>query len=199
MGEFGPAASPRPMRADARRNYEKLVEVGRAAFAARGAEASLDDIAKQAGVGPGTLYRHFPTRVALLEAVYRDDVTALCTHAEKLLADLPPAQALAAWMRTFVRYATTKRGLTEALRADIGEQKKTTPFFLDCSAAIRAAGGALLERAQQAGEVRTDASMADLLKLVHGIAVVTEHATDDDGQAERLLSVVLDGLRPHPA
>lgn len=194
MGEIGPVALPRPMRADARRNYDRLVTAARAAFAEQGAEASLDDIARRAGVGPGTLYRHFPTRLALLEAVYRDDVTALCTQAEELARAEPPEQALAAWMRTFVRYATGKRGLVAALKETLGEQ--TTPFFTECSTALRAAAGMLLTAAQQAGAVRTEANVPDLLKLVHGISVVTEHAIDDPGQADRLLSVVLDGLRP---
>jgi AcrR family transcriptional regulator len=147
-------------------------------------------------VGPGTLYRHFPTRLALIEAVYRDDVTALCGEAEKLAAAHPPMQALAAWMRTFVRYAVTKRGLVAALKESLGEQ--TTSFFADCSTALREAAGMLLTAAQQAGTVRADASAPDLLKLVHGISVVTEHTVDDPGQADRLLSVVLDGLRPTP-
>jgi AcrR family transcriptional regulator len=194
MGEIGSATSPRPMRADARRNYDRLVTAARTAFAEHGAEASLDDVARRAGVGPGTLYRHFPTRLALLEAVYRDDVTALCAEAAELAATRPPEQALAAWMRTFVRYATGKRGLVAALKESLGEQ--TTSFFTECSTALRQAAGMLLTGAQRAGAVRTDANVSDLLKLVHGISVVTEHAQDDPGQADRLLSVVLDGLRP---
>ncbi len=182
MGEIG-SATARPMRADARRNYDRLVTAARAAFAEHGAEASLDDIAR-------------PTRLALLEAVYRDDVTALCAEAEELGRTRPPGDALAAWLRVFVRHAAVKRGLAAALKASLGED--TSAFFLECSTALRAASQALLTAAQQAGAVRADARVPDLLKLVHGIAVATEHSLDDPGQAERLLSVVLDGLRPPP-
>ncbi len=172
MGEIG-SATARPMRADARRNYDRLVTAARAAFA-----------------------EHFPTRLALLEAVYRDDVTALCAEAEELGRTRPPGDALAAWLRVFVRHAAVKRGLAAALKASLGED--TSAFFLECSTALRAASQALLTAAQQAGAVRADARVPDLLKLVHGIAVATEHSLDDPGQAERLLSVVLDGLRPPP-
>ena len=196
MGFTGSAATPRPMRADARRNHDRLLAVAKVAFAERGAEASLDDIARQAGVGPGTLYRHFPTRLALLEAVYRDDVSALTARADELQRTHPPAQALAEWLQAFVGYAVGKRGLAAALREILGDRKNS--FFLECSRELRAAAGRLLDRAQQAGAARADAQVTDLLRLVHGIVLATEQGGDDTGQADRLLTVVLDGLRPPP-
>jgi AcrR family transcriptional regulator len=194
MPETGSATSPRPMRADARRNYQRLLAVARTAFAERGPEASLDDIARRAGVGPGTLYRHFPTRLALLEAVYRDDVSTLCARADELQHTHPPAQALAEWLQAFVGYAVGKRGLTAALREILGDRKNS--FFLECGRELKAAAGRLLDRAQQAGVVRADVQAIDLLRLVHGIVLATEQGGDDIGQADRLLTVVLDGLRP---
>ncbi len=110
-----PASAQRPMRADARRNYERLVATATAAFAERGAEASLDDIARRAGVGSGTLYRHFPTRQALLEAVYRDQVEELCSQARELLASPSPGDAFATWLRAMASYMTTKRGLSSLM------------------------------------------------------------------------------------
>jgi AcrR family transcriptional regulator len=193
MAQTGSATPPRPKRGDARRNYQRLVDAARVAFASRGAEASLDDIARQAGVGPGTLYRHFPTRLALLEAVYREDVSALCARAAELERTHPPAQALTEWMQAFVRYAIGKRGLAAALREILGEDK--TSFFAACSEQLKRAAETLLGNARQVGAVRADAQVGDVLKLVHGIVLA---AGDDTGQADRLLTVVLDGLRPPP-
>ncbi len=177
-----------PMRADARRNRKRLVAAAAAAFTEHGAEASLDDIARRAGVGSGTLYRHFPTRQALLEAVYLDQVEALCAHAYELLATAPPGDALATWLRAVVDYATMKRGLSELMHS----LDKESARFLWCRDALRAAGGALLARAQQAGAVRSDVTIVDLLRLIMAISKATEPAP---GGADRLLAVVLDGLR----
>jgi AcrR family transcriptional regulator len=183
------------LRADARRNRDRLIAAARDAFAERGAEASLDDIARRAGVGPGTLYRHFPTRLALMEAVYRDGVEALCAEAQALLASPSPGEAFATWLRSFLTYAGEKRGLATALMAMTGAD--TPPVFAACHDMIRDAGGALLARAQEAGAVREDVQLWDLLKLVSSIAMTCEQAPDSEAMAERLLSLVLSGVRTH--
>jgi AcrR family transcriptional regulator len=185
-----PTAVPRrPKRADALRNYEKLIAAARDAFARDGSAASLEDIARRAGVGIGTLYRHFPTRQDLLEAVYVDEVEAICRSADDL-ADLPPWDALAAWLHRFVGFAATKRALSEELVAYIDQDAEV---FRSTGASIYAAGQALLERAQQAGVVRADTDFVDVGKLVGGIAVIRGA---DSEQIERILDMALDGLRP---
>jgi len=180
-----------PKRADARRNYEKLLAAARQAFAETGPDASLEEIARRAGVGIGTLYRHFPTRQTLLEAVYVDEVEALGRSAAEL-ADLPPWEALTAWLRRYVSFAATKRALAEELSASIGSE--TTVFQL-CRDSIFEAGEPLLERAQDAGVVRRDLSLIDVIRMVFGIAAIPGA---DPGQIERILDVALDGLR-YPA
>ena len=181
----------RPKRADARRNYDKLVAAARAAFAENGASAPLEDVAERAGVGIGTLYRHFPTRQALLEAVYLDEVEAMARAAADL-ADLPPWEALTQWLHQYVGFAATKRALTEALL----EAAPDSDVLISCRTAILSAGTALLERAQEAGVVRPDTDFLDVGRMVSGIAVVP---TADPGQKERLLALALDGLRYRPA
>jgi AcrR family transcriptional regulator len=190
---LAPARRPeRPMRADARRNYERLLAAANAAFAERGPDASLDDIAQRAGVGIGTLYRHFPTRQALLEAVYRDQIEALRAEAEALLDAPSPREALAAWLRSILAHNVAQRGLKEALMNGEG-----SALVAESKAQMRAAGAALLARAQQAGAVRSDLDIADLLRLVYGIALADERAPDGSPKlADRCLLVMLDGLRP---
>jgi AcrR family transcriptional regulator len=183
------APPPRSMRADAQRNYERLLAVAKEAFGEHGADAPLDDIARRAGVGAGTLYRHFPTRQALMEAVYRDDVAELSAQAYELLERLPPAEALAAWMQLQVAYIIRKRGLGAALVATVGMESE---LFTTCREALIGAGAALLAAAQHAGAVRTDIDSADLLRLGHALAIATEKSPTE---APRLVEVVLDGLR----
>jgi AcrR family transcriptional regulator len=178
---------PRPRRADAQRNYGKLLEAARAAFTEADAGASLEDIARRAGVGIGTLYRHFPTRQVLIEAVYVDEVEALSRSARDL-AELPPWQALTAWLRRYVEYVATKQALANELFAE----GASSDVFANCRSALYAAGGPLLERAQQARIVRTDVGIADVLHLISGVAKIS--ATNRE-QAERILEVALDGLR----
>jgi AcrR family transcriptional regulator len=185
-----PRLTRRPMRADARRNYERLLAVARTAFLEHGADASLDDIARRAGVGSGTLYRHFPTRQALLEAVYRDGVEGICAKAYELLETMPPGEALAAWLRALADYVATKRGLSMALVASLGEDHPEV--FVSCKEAMLEAGTAVLDAAKQAGAMRPDADIRDVLKLVHVVGAAAEQAPED---ADRLLSLVLDGLR----
>jgi AcrR family transcriptional regulator len=181
----------RPKRADARRNYEKLLAAAAEAFTENGADASLEDIARRAGVGIGTLYRHFPTRQDLLEAVYIDEVEEM-SRAATDLAHLEPWDALVTWLHQFVRYAATKRALATEMMATIDQDAEV---FVASRAAITAAGDMLLQRAQDAGVVRPDTNFTDVGRMVAGIASVH---TADPGQIERILDVALDGLRYTP-
>ncbi|MFE0023879.1 TetR/AcrR family transcriptional regulator [Amycolatopsis sp. NPDC059021] len=184
------AEAARPMRADARRNYERILATAREAFTEEGTDVPLDDIAKRACVGAGTLYRHFPTREKLFEAVYRDEVETLAQHAFDLLAELPPGEALEAWMRNQVRYYAERRGLTVALKAALDHESET---FALCRSRTQAASGALVSAAQEAGLIRDDVTGTDVLRLCHGVGSVSQYATPED--VERMLGVVLDGLR----
>ena len=178
----------RPKRADARRNYEKLLAAAADAFAQDGTDASLEDIARRAQVGIGTLYRHFPTRQDLLEAVYLEEVEEMSRAADDL-ADVEPWDALVTWLHQFVRYAATKRALADEMMATIGRDAEV---FVACRAAITAAGDKLLKRAQEAGVVRRDTNFTDVGRMVGGIAAIR---TTDPGQIEHILDVALDGLR----
>ncbi|MDT0483220.1 TetR/AcrR family transcriptional regulator [Streptomyces doebereineriae] len=177
-------ASRRPHRKDAARNYDALLAAAREAFAEHGSEASLEDIARRAGVGIGTLYRNFPTRRHLFESVYADDVNTLVQVAQEL-ADQEPWQALTAWLDRFAGYMVTKRAVREALNDE-------SEIFAACRESMYAAGGPLLERAQEAGQARRDMDFVDLLRMVAGI---TATAFDDDAQRDRVLSIALDGVR----
>ena len=183
--------SRRPQRADARRNYEKLVAVAREVFAEHGTAATLDDIARRAQVGPATLYRHFPTRQHLLEAVYLEEVEALSRSAEDL-AGLPPWDALVQWLHEFLRYAATKRALAQEMLTTIDRDAEV---FQASRAAIRTAGDALLKRAQDAGAARPDATFMDIGRLLGGVAAI--HGAEP-GEVERIFDIVLDGLRYQP-
>jgi AcrR family transcriptional regulator len=178
----------RAKRADALRNRAKLITAAREVFAENGTSASLEDIARRAEVGIGTLYRHFPSRHALLEAVYVDEFEAMASAAAAL-ADLPPWDALATWLRQFVGYAATKRALAEELLAYIDSD---ADVFRASREAINGAGEPLLARAQQAGVVRPDASFIDVARMVGGIAAIR---AADPGQIDRILELALDGLR----
>jgi AcrR family transcriptional regulator len=178
----------RPKRADARRNYDKLIAAGREAFTERDRSASLEDIARRAGVGIGTLYRHFPTRTDLIEAVYVEEVEALCQSAEDL-RDEPPWEALVAWLHRFIAYVATKQALAEELFAVADRE---SDVFRACRVAFYGAGEPLLRRAQEAGAVRRDVSVDDVVKMFGGIAKIQGA---DQATVERILSVALDGLR----
>src|SRR5258708_10700395 len=177
----------RPMRADARRNYEKLLAAAREAFA-EDSSVTLEEIARRAQVGIGTLYRHFPTRPDLLEQVYLEELEELCRSAREL-SDLPPWDALVAWLHRYVPYVATKRALAQELSAALGRDSE---FFRGCREILYAEGGPLLTRAQEAGVARTDASFDDVLRLVSGITMM---AFPEPGQLERVLDMALDGLR----
>src|SRR5579859_3511179 len=190
------AREPRPMRADAQRNYTRLLDAATAAFLEHGADdVSLEEIARRADVGIGTLYRHFPTRQALLEAVYRDQVESLRARAEKLRETEAPADALAAFLRAMVKFSSTKRSMTSALLATLGTNSE---LLSSCATVIRGSAESLLKGAQQAGVVRADADAGDLIRLVHAVNIATEKSPDP-GQADRMLALILDGLRPQAA
>ncbi|WP_155059291.1 TetR/AcrR family transcriptional regulator [Streptomyces blattellae] len=177
-------ASRRPHRKDAARNYDALLVAAREAFAEQGADASLEDIARRAGVGIGTLYRNFPTRRHLFESVYASEVNDLCQVAVAV-AGQGPWEALTSWLRRFVDYTVTKRAIREALNDE-------SEIFLACRESMYAAGGPLFQRAQEAGEARKDMDFDDLLRMIAGIT-----ATNflDESQRDRVLTVALDGVR----
>jgi AcrR family transcriptional regulator len=172
------------MRADAQRNRDRLVSVASEVVAEQGAEASLEEIARRAGVGSATLHRHFPSRSALLDAVFAERVTALCAVAADLPASLEAGEALVHWLRELVQHAVRNRGLATSLAQGTGES---------CHARILAAAETLVARAQEAGTVRRDASTGELLKLANGIALA---ASEDEELADRLLTLAVTGLNP---
>jgi len=188
---------PRPadqLRADARQNHARLIDAATAAFAERGADAPLEDIARRAGVGIGTLYRHFPTRTDLQAAVFRSQVVAVCDRGDALLTEqAAPGEAFAAWMRNLAGYLVTKRGLSHALIEAIGVESE---LISSCWLTMRRTTERLLEDAQAAGVIRTDVDATDVMRLVHGVTVSTEKTPE---RADMLLSVMLDGLRTTPS
>lgn len=180
-------AARRPARADARRNFDALLEAARVAFAAEGAGTSLEGIARAAGVNIATLYRNFPTRQDLFEAVYLDEVEALARTA----ADLDTAEpwaALEGWLRQFVSYATTKKAVYDAIA-------HREEMFVTGRDLIHAAGRPLLERAQRAGQARADVTFDDVLFLVNGVSGAN---FVQEAQRDRVLTMALDGIRPRP-
>jgi AcrR family transcriptional regulator len=196
MSRTSDQVPPRPaeqLRADARQNHARLITAATAAFAERGADAPLEDIARRAGVGIGTLYRHFPTRLDLQAAVFRSQVGAVCGEGDMLLEKAPPGEAFGAWMRSLAGYLVTKRGLSHALIEAVGIESE---LISSCWVAMRQTTERLLANAQQAGVIRPDVDATDVMRLVHGVTVSTEKAPD---RADMLLSVMLDGLRAMPA
>jgi AcrR family transcriptional regulator len=181
----------RPKRADARRNYEKVLAAAREAFAEGGESTALEEIARRAGVGIGTLYRHFPNRQALLEALYVDEVEELCRSAAELEGS-DPWEALEGWFERFIGYMATKRALAAEL---LNYLDHDAPLFQVCRGSLFAAGEPLLKRAQEAGVVRPDVNIGEVIQMVVGIGKIP---TSDPGQIERILRVALDGLRYRP-
>ena len=188
-----PAGAHRAMRADALRNYQRLLTAALESFTEHGADdVSLEEIARRAGVGIGTLYRHFPTRQALVEAVYRDQVEGLRDKAQALLAADAADEALAEWLRALVEFGSTKRSLVRSLMATTDKSAMITA----CGTVMRASAAALLERAQQAALVRPDADVEDMMRLIHAISIMAaERPPADEGQSGRLVDLVMDGLR----
>ena len=182
----------RPMRADARRNYERLVVAARKVFAEEGGQASMEAIAREAGVGVGTLYRHFPKRIDVVEAVYRTDVEQLVQTAERVVADLEPWEAVVAFLEAFVRYAQGKRTFLNELREAF---EKNPDLRSQCRERIDCAMNLVFSRAQQAGVVRTDIDGSDIMQLVGPMCTT---ATLSEDQCTRLLATILDGLHKAP-
>jgi AcrR family transcriptional regulator len=181
----------RKPRADAARNRERVLTAAKEVFSAGGAEASLEAVARAASVGIGTLYRHFPTREALFEAVYRREVQQLADLAERLKQETPPIEAVREWMRSNVKFVATKKGMSAALA--LAAYKNSELFSYSFDQLTRAAGG-LLERAIAAGEIRDDISPEDLLRALVGMC----YMHDQPGWQKsvlRLVDVFIDGLR----
>jgi AcrR family transcriptional regulator len=184
-------ASRKP-RADAQRNRERILEVAKLAFTRSGANTSLDDIASEAGVGPGTLYRHFPNREELLQAVYRSEMEKLAAAEWKFAQSMPPIEALRAWLLLFVEAIEAKQLIAPALSTLIGDPKKV---FAASHDQIHEALSALVKRAIKSGDIRKDTDPMDLLRALVGVAHV---ATSPDWQqsAKRLVDILITGSRP---
>lgn len=180
------------MRADAKRNYEQLLAAADSEFSEHGASASLEDIAKRAGVGIGTLYRHFPTREDLIARVLMEGNTAIVARAQDLASSTLPAAALYQWLRALVTHVTRYRGLVPAVASSFVSEDGTQ-LCVTCDA-IKAAGDALLKRAQDAGEIRRDAEMREVILTAHSAAWIAEQ-TKDPTAVDRLLGILFDGLR----
>jgi AcrR family transcriptional regulator len=176
------------LRADARQNRARLISAATTAFAEKGADAPLEDIARRAGVGIGTLYRHFPSRVDLQAAVFRTQVRTVCDQGDTLLTTDAPEHAFAAWIRVLAGYLVTKRGLSHALIEAVGAESE---LMKSCWMTMRDTTARLLDNAQQAGVIREDVTAMDVMRLIHGVAVSSER---DPGRADFLLSITLDGL-----
>jgi AcrR family transcriptional regulator len=186
------APTQRKTRTDAQRNRERILEVAKAAFARSGANTSLDDVARQAGVGAGTLYRHFPTRDALLEAVYHTEVGKLAAAERELSEKLPPVEALRAWMLLFVDYIAEKHIIAPALNTFVGGPSK---LYEASRAQITGAIEALVQRAIKSGDVRKDLQPFDLLRALIGVSNVAS-APDWQQSAKRLVDILILGSRP---
>jgi AcrR family transcriptional regulator len=185
-------SAERKPRTDALRNRERILEVAKKAFTRLGANASLDDIARQAGVGPGTLYRHFPTRDALIEAVYRAEVEKLAAAATNFAAVMAPLEALRAWMRLFVDHIAEKQIIAPALNTVVGGPSKLYEGSRD---QIRGAIDALVKRAIKSGEIRKDLDPFDLLRALIGVSHVAS-SPDWQQSAKRLVDILITGSRP---
>jgi AcrR family transcriptional regulator len=179
------------LRADARRNRDRLIKAAADAFARFGIGASLEAIAREAGVGAGTLYRHFATREALIEAVYRHEVEGLVAAAEELSRTREPEVALAEWMQRFVGYIATKRGMRDSLRLLL---ESNSPLVAETSGLVPLAFRDLMEKAVQAGTIRPDANSSDVLHALSSIYSTTD-GPDWQDRSTRLVSLIIDGLR----
>jgi AcrR family transcriptional regulator len=182
----------RPKRADARRNYENVLAAARSAFAERGPSASLEEIARRAGVGIGTLYRNFPNRQALLEAVYVDELESLC-HSAAEFEGMEPWEGFSGWVRRLVAYMATKHALAQELFEYLD---RDAPLFQSCRASLFASGEPLLARAQAAGAVRPDTNLSEVIHMVGGISKIPAAEPE---QIDHILQIALDGLRYRPS
>ncbi|MFF4362106.1 TetR/AcrR family transcriptional regulator [Streptomyces sp. NPDC001604] len=184
-------SKPSVLRADARRNRERILEAALRAFSEKGPDVAIDTIAKTAGVGSATLYRHFPTREALIEATYRNELARVCDSAAKLLADNPPDRAMRLWMDDFIDYLTAKQGMADALRAAVASGADPFAETLD---KLGTALGTLLRAGADSGLLRSDIDPFDVGFSLAGVALITS-APDQRERAGRLLDLLLDGLR----
>jgi AcrR family transcriptional regulator len=185
-------SAPRKPRTDAQRNRVRILEVAKEAFTRSGANTSLDEIAKEAGVGAGTLYRHFPTRDALIEAVYRTEVQKLAAAERKFAEAMPPIEALRAWMLLFVDYIATKEIIAPVLNTFVGGPSK---LYEGSRAQIQEAIGALVKRAIKSGDIRKDLDPFDLLRALIGVSNVAS-TPDWQQSAKRLVEILITGSRP---
>ena len=183
------AAARRPLRADAQRNYDRLIESARETFTELGGDTPLEEVARRAEVGIGTLYRHFPTRLDLLESIYREDVDRLSAFATKVAAEQPPWDAMVTWLEAFSNYAATKRVLLHEILNVAG---RDAAILSHSRIVITEAAELVVGRAQRAGAVRTDIEVSDVTRLVGGCTMMP--GTDIE-QQHRMLRLVLDGLR----
>lgn len=181
----------RKPRADAERNRRRLAEVAKAAFAEQGADVSLEEIARRAGVGIGTLYRHFPTRNAILEAIYRQEAQQLGEAAATLLEKTTPIEALRAWMRLFVDYIATKKLILPALKASTGDTSELTAYS---SVLVTTAAELLMKRAVEHGDIRKDVQPLDLMYALYGF-VNADNGPDAIPRARRLIDILVAGLK----
>ncbi|MFC8335614.1 TetR/AcrR family transcriptional regulator [Streptomyces rubiginosohelvolus] len=185
-------------RADARRNYSRILAVAEAEVAQHGAAASLEQVARTAGVGSATVRRHFPTRQALLEAVFQERIQGLCERAEELSRAEDSRAALLEWLHDLLAYAVGARGLADALTFEPPTDAPAGPRQHSCGAVIEDAATPLLRRALRDGAVRAGTTFHDLLTLAVGIALATEHHTEPSVQADRLFALAVEGLSPSP-
>jgi AcrR family transcriptional regulator len=186
--EQGLARPAEQLRADARQNHARLISAATEAFADKGADAPLEDIARRAGVGIGTLYRHFPSRLDLQAAVFRTQVRAICDQGDALTRTDSPGPAFASWARALAGYLVTKRGLSRTLIDAVGVESE---LITSCWTTMRETTERLLVNAQQAGVIRSDVTAMDVMRLIHGVAVSSEKDRD---RTDHLLSITLDGL-----
>ncbi len=186
------SSAKRKPRTDAQRNRELILEVAKEAFTRHGANTSLDDIVKDAGVGPGTLYRHFPTRDALIEAVYRTEVEKLAAAERKFAESMPPVEALRAWMLLFVDYVAAKHLIAPALNTLVGGASK---LYEGSRGQIQGAIEALVKRAVKSGDIRRDLDPVDLLRALIGVSNVAS-GPDWQQSARRLVDILITGSRP---
>jgi AcrR family transcriptional regulator len=192
MPTKAPEITDRKQRADAQRNRERILEIAKKEFTKAGANASLEEIAKKAGVGPGTLYRHFPTREDLLVAVYRSEMEKLAAAERRLADTLPPVEALRAWLLLFVDAVETKHIIAPVLNALVGDPKKVFEAF---HGQIHEALRALVKRAIKSGDIRRDLDPIDLLRALIGVANVST-SPDWPQSTRRLVDILIQGARP---
>ncbi len=183
--------SDRPVRADARRNYERLLAAAAELFDEEGTNAALDDVARRAGIGNATLYRHFPTRQNLVEALLTERYDDLRTTAERLLDDPDPQDALIAWLHSFIAHVTAYRGLAASVMDILN--RPASKLTVSCQG-MRTGAATLLARAQDAAAIRPDLTISELLRLTNGVAMAAQSHPDE---ADRLLRLLTEGLQRH--